>query len=47
MATVESWTRNGDYQVVEECDPDKIRELEEAPFDDSSDISWTRVTGDG
>lgn len=45
MAKVETWTRNGDKQTVHTNDPDKIRELENAPFDDSSNIASTRVTG--
>jgi len=45
MAKVEMWTRNGDKVVVETSDPDKLRELEESPFDDNSNIASTRVTG--
>lgn len=47
MAKVESWTRNGDkLPPVTTNDPKKIRELEDAPFHESSNISHTRVTGD-
>jgi len=45
MATVEMWTRNGDKVVSETSDPKEIRELEESPFDDNSNIASTRVTG--
>ncbi len=46
MARIESWTRNGDYQVTETSDPDKIRKLENAPSDEASNIARTRVTED-
>lgn len=40
MARVESWTRNGDrLPDVETDDPDEILRLENAPFDDASNIS--------
>jgi hypothetical protein len=47
MATVEVWTRNGDKLTVDTSDAEEIRNLEGAPFDDSSNVSRTRVTGDG
>lgn len=46
MATVEMWTRNGDRVVVNTSDPAEIERLENTPFDDTSNISSTRVTED-
>jgi hypothetical protein len=46
VATVEAWTRNGDRLVETTSDPERIRQLEEAQFDDVSNIARTRVTGD-
>jgi hypothetical protein len=46
MARVERWTRNGDRVVVHTSDPAEIERLENAPFDDTSNVSSTHVTED-
>lgn len=45
MAKIVQTTRNGDTVTTHTNDPEKIREAEEAPFDNSSNIATTRVTG--
>lgn len=46
MARVEVRTRNGDKLVVNTNDPAEIEQLENAPFDDTSNVSSTHVTED-
>jgi hypothetical protein len=46
VAEIEMVTRNGDRITITTNDPEKIRQLENAPFDDSSNISISRVTED-
>lgn len=47
MARVEVWASNGDTRIIDTNDPDVIAALENAPFDESSNIDITRVTEDG
>jgi hypothetical protein len=47
MAKVKMTTRNGDRVTVHTRDPEEIAKLENAPFDDSSNIAVTRVTETG
>lgn len=46
MARVEMRTRNGEQLVVHTSDTAEIARLENAPFDDASNVSSTQVTED-
>jgi len=47
MAKIEMTTRNGDkVPPIITNDPDEIHRLENLPFDQTSNIAHTHVTGD-